>query len=67
MQTTYQLTNKTYKKLDAFIEGNCTQQMPYPDHLYYFGSSVQFDTCKAFKAYLNTKYPNKRIVVNVSK
>ena len=65
--TDYHITGKLYKKLDAFIEGNCTQAMPYPESLYYFGSSIQFKTCKSFKAYLSSKYPNKRIAVSVAK
>ena len=67
MKTDYQTTGKTYRKLDAFIEGNCSQQMPYPENLYYFGSSIQFKTCKGFKSYLQAKYPGKRIAVSVAK
>lgn len=67
MQTDYQTTGKLYPKLEAYIEGNCTQAMPYPEHLYYFGSSIQFRTCKGFKAYLESLYPNKRIEVSRAK
>lgn len=65
--TDYQKTGKFYKKLDSYIEGNCSQLMPYENTLYYFGSSIQFKTCKNFKAYLKAKYPNKRIAVYIAK
>lgn len=57
-----------YKKLDAYVNGNGSQQMPREDVLYYFGSTVQFKTCKAFKAFLLAKYPQiKRISVCIAK
>ena len=65
--TDYQITGKLYKKLDAFIEGNGSQAMPRPQSLYYFGSSIQFKTCKSFREYLSALYPNKRIAVNIAK
>jgi hypothetical protein len=43
------------KKLDAFIDGQ------------YFASSVQFKTCKDFKAFLESKYPGKKFKCYYSK
>ena len=56
MKTDYELTGNTYKKLDAYTSGNCSQSMPDPKEFYYFGSSIQFKTCKSFKAYLEAKH-----------
>lgn len=67
MNTDYQTTGKTYKKLDAYVNGNCSQAMPYEKSFYYFGSSIQFKTCKSFKAYLQAKYSNARFIVNISR
>jgi hypothetical protein len=66
-QTDYQVTGKTYKKLDAFTKGNCTQSMFNPKSLYYFGSSVQFKTCKSFKVYLESKHVGAEFTVSIAK
>lgn len=47
---------KTYPKLDAYVKGLKSPAMPNPIEFYYFGSSTQFKTCKAFKEYLLAKY-----------
>ena len=67
MQTDYQTTGKLYKKLEAFTKGNCTQAMPNPQTWYYFGSSVQFKTCKSFKAYLEAKHAGAKFTVSIAK
>jgi hypothetical protein len=56
MQTDYQLTGNTYKKLDAYTRGNCSQQMPDPAEWYYFGSSEQFKTCANFVKFLESRH-----------
>lgn len=67
MLTDYQTTGKTYKKLEAFTKGNCTQSMPNPSNWYYFGTSIQFKTCKSFKAYLQAKHPGAKFTVSIAK
>jgi hypothetical protein len=67
MLTDYQTTGKTYKKLEAFTKGNCTQSMPNPSHWYYFGTSIQFKTCKSFKAYLQAKHVGATFTVSIAK
>lgn len=52
MKTDYEETGKLYKKLEAYTKGNASQAMPDSSALYYFGSTVQFKTCKSFKAFL---------------
>lgn len=56
MKTDYQETGKLYRKLEAYTKGNASQAMPDSSAFYYFGSSVQFKTCKSFKAYLEAKH-----------
>ena len=67
MQTDYHLTGKFYKKLDAFVKGNGNQATPYENSYYYFGSTIQFKTCKSFKAYLQTKHPFAKFQVNIAR
>jgi len=67
MQTDYQITGKTYKQLEAFIKGGCSQAMPNPANWYYFGSSIQFKTCKSFKVYLQSKHVGVKFNVIVAK
>ncbi len=56
MKTDYEITGKLYPKLEAFTRGNASQAMPDSSALYYFGSSVQFKTCKSFKAFLEKRH-----------
>lgn len=57
----YHNTGKLYKKLDAFKRGPDSRGI---GTLWgYFGSSVQFKTCKRFKAYLEQKYPGEKFRV----
>lgn len=67
MKTDYQTTGKTYKKLDAWVQGNGNQATPYKSSFYYFGSSIQFKTCKSFKSYLEAKHSNARFIVNIAR
>lgn len=67
MKTDYELTGNICKKLDAYTLGNCSQAMPNPKIYYYFGSSEQFKSCKNFKAFLETKYPNSKFKVILGK
>ena len=65
--TDYETTGKTYKKLDAYTKGNCSQQMPDPESWYYFGSTIQFKTCKNFKAFLESKFVGHKFTVEIAK
>jgi hypothetical protein len=56
MKTDYETTGKLYKKLEAYTKGNASQAMPDSSALYYFGTSVQFKSCKSFKAFLEQKH-----------
>ena len=67
MQTDYHTTGKLYKKLDSFLKGNGNQATPYENSFYYFGSSMQFKTCKSFKAFLQAKHPNATFQVNIAR
>jgi hypothetical protein len=49
---------QTYQKIDAYVKGLKSPAMPNPKEFYYFCSTVQFKTCKAFKKYLTDKYGN---------
>ena len=56
MKTDYEITGKTYAPLEAYTKGNASQAMPDTKAFYYFGTSIQFKTCKSFKAYLEQKH-----------
>ena len=59
--TDYQITGKLYKKLAAW------GKMEHEPELKFIGVSVQFKTCKRFKEYLQAKFKNLQIKVNVDK
>lgn len=65
--TDYATTGKTYKKLDAYTKGNCNQPMPNPEAWYYFGSTVQFKTCKNFRDFLESKHAGHQFTVEIAK
>ena len=67
MQTDYQLTGKTYKALEAFTRGNCSQEMPNPAHWYYFGTTQQFKTCTNFVKFLEARHPGHKFRANIVK
>lgn len=56
MKTDFQETGKLYRKLDAYTKGNASQAMPDSSALYYFGSSIQFKSCRSFRAFLEAKH-----------
>jgi len=57
MKTDYQITGKIYPEIEAFTLGNCSQAMPNPKEFYYFGTTVQFKSCRSFVKYLREKHP----------
>jgi len=65
--TDYATTGKTYKKLDVYTKGNSSQQMPHENTWYYFGSSVQFKTCKNFVRFLETKHKGHKFKAEIAK
>lgn len=67
MNTDYEITGKLYKKLDSYKSGNGSQSAPYEKSFYYFGSSIQFKTCKSFQEYLQAKHPYAKFKVCISK
>ena len=58
MKTDYETTGKTYPPLEAYTKAAffVSQAMPTAGEFYYFGSTIQFKTCKSFKAYLEQKH-----------
>ena len=63
MKTDYQQTDRLYKELEAYTLGTGAQAMPSPASWYYFGASVQFMSCKNFKAFLENKHPGHKFKV----
>ena len=49
-----------FKKIDAY-------QLKDDLQYHYFTSTVKFKTCKAFKKFLEEKYPNKAFKCNFDK
>lgn len=67
MNTDYETTGKLYPKLEAYTKGNASQAMPDTAALYYFGSTVQFKTCKGFKAFLEQRHKGHGFKVSKAK
>jgi hypothetical protein len=67
MKTDYEKTGKLYAKLEAYTKGNASQAMPDTAALYYFCSTVQFKTCKSFKAFLEQRHKGHGFKVSKAK
>lgn len=64
MKTDYKQTGKLYKKIDAYRLVFDPNQPDRRNGYRYFGSSVQFRTCKGFREFLSQKYPDEKFITH---